>query len=40
MAKDSTSKDAPATAKVAAAASALPIFALIFGLIAYAVLAG
>lgn len=40
MAKDQTSKDAPRGAKVAAAAFALPFFATIFAVIAYALLAG
>ena len=40
MAKDDTSKDAPQGAKVAAAAAALPVFLVIFGVIAYAVLGG
>ena len=38
MAKDDTSKDAPRGARAAAAAAALPVFLVIFGAIAYAVL--
>ena len=40
MAKDNTSRDAPRGARVAAAAAALPVFLVIVGVIAYAVLGG
>jgi hypothetical protein len=40
MAKDDTSRDAPRGAKVAAAAAALPVFVVIFGVIAFAVFRG
>ena len=40
MAKDSTSAAAPRGSKIAAAAFALPLFVVIFGLMLYALAAG